>query len=108
MRENHPVTQQERIFDNDATLMSTTDPESYINYANDAFIEVSGFSLSELEGQPHNLVRHPDMPPHAFADMWFTLKQGEPWSGLVKKPLQKVAIIIGFAPTQSRSSAKGM
>lgn len=84
MRENHPVTQQERIFDNDATLMSTTDPESYINYANDAFIEVSGFSLSELEGQPHNLVRHPDMPPHAFADMWFTLKQGEPWSGLVK------------------------
>jgi PAS domain-containing protein len=50
MRENHPVTQQERIFDNDATLMSTTDPESYINYANDAFIEVSGFSLSELEG----------------------------------------------------------
>jgi aerotaxis receptor len=84
MRENHPVTQQERIFDNDATLMSTTDPESYINYANDAFIEVSGFSLSELEGQPHNLVRHPDMPPHAFSDMWFTLKQGEPWSGLVK------------------------
>ncbi len=84
MRENHPVTQQELAFDNGATLMSTTDPNSYINYANDAFIEVSGFSLSELEGKPHNLVRHPDMPSQAFADMWFTLKKGEPWSGLVK------------------------
>lgn len=84
MRENHPVTQHELAFDNGATLMSTTDPDSYINYANDAFIEVSGFSLSELDGQPHNLVRHPDMPSQAFADMWFTLKQGEPWSGLVK------------------------
>lgn len=84
MRENHPVTQHELAFDNGATLMSTTDPDSYINYANDAFIEVSGFSLSELDGQPHNLVRHPDMPQQAFADMWFTLKKGEPWSGLVK------------------------
>ena len=84
MRENHPVTQQELVFDNDATLMSTTDPESYINYANDAFIQVSGFSLSELDGQPHNLVRHPDMPSQAFSDMWYTLKQGEPWSGMVK------------------------
>jgi aerotaxis receptor len=84
MRENHPVTQRELAFDNDATLMSTTDPDSYINYANDAFIEVSGFSLTELDGQPHNLVRHPDMPPQAFADMWFTLKKGDPWSGLVK------------------------
>lgn len=84
MRENHPVTQRELVFDNNATLMSTTDPDSYINYANDAFIEVSGFSLSELDGQPHNLVRHPDMPAQAFSDMWFTLKQGEPWSGLVK------------------------
>ena len=84
MRENHPVTQHELAFDKGATLMSTTDPDSYINYANDAFIEVSGFSLSELDGQPHNLVRHPDMPQQAFADMWFTLKKGEPWSGLVK------------------------
>ena len=84
MRNNEPVTQQEYVFDNDATLMSTTDPESYINYANDAFIDVSGFSLEEIKGQPHNLVRHPDMPKQAFADMWSTLKQGEPWTALVK------------------------
>jgi len=78
------VTQQEYVFDPDATLMSTTDPASYINYANDAFVQVSGFSLEELKGNPHNLVRHPDMPKEAFADMWSTLKQGEPWTALVK------------------------
>ena len=84
MRDNQPVTQNEYYFDNDATLMSTTDTDSHINYANDAFIDVSGFNLDELKGQPHNIVRHPDMPKEAFSDMWSTLKQGEPWSALVK------------------------
>ncbi|MGG7447372.1 methyl-accepting chemotaxis protein [Kosakonia oryzendophytica] len=84
MRNNEPVTQKEYVFDNNATLMSTTDPASYINYANDAFIKVSGFSMEEVKGEPHNLVRHPDMPKEAFADMWATLKQGEPWTALVK------------------------
>ncbi|MBP2169386.1 aerotaxis receptor [Erwinia toletana] len=84
MRNNQPVTQQEYVFDNDATLMSTTDLNSYITYANDAFIEVSGFTPEEINGQPHNMVRHPDMPPEAFADMWSTLKHGEPWTALVK------------------------
>ncbi len=64
--------------------MSTTDTHGNITYANDAFIEVSGFSRDEIEGQPHNLVRHPDMPKEAFADMWATLKGGEPWTALVK------------------------
>jgi aerotaxis receptor len=45
---------------------------------------VSGYQLDELTGQPHNMVRHPDMPKAAFADMWYTLQQGEPWSGIVK------------------------
>ncbi|PKH25742.1 hypothetical protein CIG19_04245 [Enterobacterales bacterium CwR94] len=84
MRNNQPVSQHEYVFDHDATLMSTTDPSSHITYANDAFIEVSGFTPEEIKGQPHNLVRHPDMPEAAFADMWSTLKQGEPWSALVK------------------------
>ncbi|CCG88722.1 methyl-accepting chemotaxis protein [Erwinia piriflorinigrans] len=84
MRKNLPVTQQEYVFDDDATLMSTTDINSAITYANDAFIEVSGFTPEEISGQPHNLVRHPDMPPEAFADMWSTLKKGEPWTALVK------------------------
>ncbi len=84
MRTNLPVTQQEYAFDDEATLMSTTDTSSHITYANDAFIKVSGFTPEEINGQLHNLVRHPDMPPEAFADMWATLKQGEPWTALVK------------------------
>ncbi|WP_158785060.1 PAS domain-containing methyl-accepting chemotaxis protein [Pantoea sp. BAV 3049] len=84
MRTNLPVTQQEYVFDESATLMSTTDTSSHITYANDAFVAVSGFTPDEINGQPHNMVRHPDMPPEAFADMWATLKQGEPWTALVK------------------------
>jgi len=88
MRNNQPITQREFDFDERATLMSTTDLNSYITYANDAFIQVSGFSPEEVNGQPHNMVRHPDMPPEAFADMWSTLKQGEPWTALVKNRRQ--------------------
>jgi aerotaxis receptor len=84
MRNNLPVTQREYEFPADATLMSTTDTQSHITYANDAFVEVSGFTHAEIHGQPHNLVRHPDMPQEAFADMWSTLKGGEPWTALVK------------------------
>ncbi|QBR04203.1 PAS domain-containing methyl-accepting chemotaxis protein [Paraburkholderia pallida] len=84
MRNNQPVTQREFEIPDDATLMSTTDTQSYINYANAAFIHASGFSQDEIQGQPHNLVRHPDMPQEAFADMWATLKGGEPWTALVK------------------------
>src|SRR5690606_28648543 len=53
-------------------------------YANPAFIEVSGFTRDELIGKPHNIIRHPDMPPAAFADLWKTLKEGKPWLGVVK------------------------
>jgi len=84
MRVNQPVTQREYQVADGATLMSTTDPSSHIGYANAAFIEASGFSRVELEGQPHNIVRHPDMPAEAFADMWATLKGGEPWTAIVK------------------------
>ncbi|PSM62664.1 hypothetical protein C3K52_08145 [Citrobacter freundii] len=82
---SHPyVSQQNTPLDDDITLMSTTDLQSYITHANDTFVQVSGYQLNELLEKPHNLVRHPDMPKAAFADMWYTLKQGEPWSGIVK------------------------
>jgi len=84
MRINEPVTQHEYELSDGATLMSTTDPQSHVTYANDAFIEASGFTREEIQGQPHNIVRHPDMPAEAFADMWATLKGGEPWTALVK------------------------
>ena len=84
MRQNLPVTQREYDFPADATLMSSTDTHSRITYANEAFIRLSGFEREELLGQPHNMVRHPDMPIEAFADMWASLKAGMSWTALVK------------------------
>ena len=84
MRINHPVTQSEYQITGDTTLMSTTDLDSHITYANSAFVRTSGYTTDELADQPHNLVRHPDMPPAAFADMWRSLKQGQSWTALVK------------------------
>ncbi|MBL8331142.1 MAG: PAS domain-containing protein [Rubrivivax sp.] len=84
MRNNQPVTEREFAFPDNTTLLSVTDTDSRIRYANEAFVATSGFTREELIGQPHNLVRHPDMPTEAFADMWATLKAGEAWSALVK------------------------
>ena len=84
MRNNLPVSGQEFKFPEDQTLVSVTDLKGRITYCNPAFIEVSGFTIEELLGQPHNLVRHPDMPAEAFRDMWATIQGGSPWSALVK------------------------
>jgi aerotaxis receptor len=84
MRTNTPVTQHEYIMDDDKTIVSSTDLQGRINYANPYFIEVSGFTEHELIGAPQNIVRHPDMPAEAFADLWQTIKSGMPWTGLVK------------------------
>ncbi|MGE8499633.1 MAG: methyl-accepting chemotaxis protein [Pseudomonas sp.] len=84
MRNNQPVTQRERTFPAQQRLISTTDAKGQITYCNEAFIEISGFSREELIRAPHNLVRHPDVPPAVFAHMWTTLKSGRPWMGIVK------------------------
>jgi len=84
MRTNLPVTQREHQFPGTDTLMSTTDVASHMSYANAAFMRTSGYAPEELMGQPHNLVRHPDMPKEAFADMWRSLKDGQSWTALVK------------------------
>ncbi|MCC2617670.1 methyl-accepting chemotaxis protein [Aestuariibacter halophilus] len=65
-------------------LLSTTDLKSHITYSNDKFCEIAGFTLDEMRGKPHNLVRHKDMPKAAFENMWRTLKSGESWMGPVK------------------------
>jgi aerotaxis receptor len=88
MRTNLPVTQHEYQFPGTETLLSTTDTASHISYANAAFMRTSGYSTEELIGQPHNLVRHPDMPVEAFADMWRSLKEGQSWTALVKNRRQ--------------------
>lgn len=84
MRKTGPVTQREFVLDDGATLVSTTDLKSRITYCNPAFVAVSGYERDELIGQPHNLIRHPDMPAEAFRDMWDTLEAGQPWTALVK------------------------
>ena len=84
MRTNLPITQREHPFPAGQALVSTTDLQGRILYCNPAFIEVSGYIREELLGQPHNMIRHPDMPGEAFRDMWQTIESGQPWSGLVK------------------------
>ena len=84
MRVNLPVSGQEHPFPTGQTLVSTTDTKGRILYCNPIFIEVSGYSKEELLGQPHNIVRHPDMPEEAYRDMWETIASGRPWSAPVK------------------------
>ncbi|MDD3481901.1 Cache 3/Cache 2 fusion domain-containing protein [Azovibrio restrictus] len=84
MRNNQPVTGNEVILADDCIIVSRTDLKGQITYVNKAFLEVSGFAEEELLGQPHNVVRHPDMPSEAYADLWARLQTGEPWVGLVK------------------------
>ncbi len=84
MRVNHPVTNTEYPIDDSTLILSTTDTKGRLTFVNPTFIEVSGFTEEELIGKAHNIVRHPDMPPEAFADLWETLEAGQPWTGLVK------------------------
>ncbi|QWG15877.1 MCP four helix bundle domain-containing protein [Bradyrhizobium sediminis] len=84
MRSNLPVTAVEFPITDTTLIVSKTDTKGRLIYCNDAFVEVSGFSEAELMGQPHNIVRHPDMPPEAFENLWATLQAGKPWVGAVK------------------------
>ena len=65
-------------------IISRTDLKGTITYVNDTFAEISGYTPSELVGKSHNIVRHPDMPSSAFADVWNTLKEGSTWRGFIK------------------------
>ncbi|MDI3326540.1 methyl-accepting chemotaxis protein [Pontibacterium granulatum] len=84
MRNNLPITDREQRFSETQRLISSTDLNGNIMHCNQAFIDVSGYSRDELIGQPHNIVRHPDMPSLAFRTMWEHLVVGKPWMGLVK------------------------
>ena len=84
MRRNEPVTGHEREYPAHYHLITTTDLKGKITAANEEFAEVAGYSIDELVGQPHNLIRHPDMPPEAFANLWETIRKGDSWRGMVK------------------------
>lgn len=84
MRRNQQTTDKEITFSEHEELISTTDTRGVVTYSNDIFCKVAGYPREELVGKNHNLVRHPDMPKEAFADMWKHLKDGSPWQGIVK------------------------
>ena len=84
MRANFPVTQNNYDFPGDELLVSVTNTKGEITHCNPAFVRVSGYAYEDLIGQPHNLIRHPDMPEGAFKDMWRTIGNGYPWTGIVK------------------------
>ena len=84
MRNNQPVTHREMQVLDDQAIVSKTDLNGNITYVNPYFTQISGFSEQELIGAPQNLVRHPDMPAEAFTDLWSSIKEGTPWTGIVK------------------------
>jgi len=84
MKINMPVTQHELELNSTHQIVSKTDLKGRITFINRDFVEISGFTEEELIGQSHNIVRHPDMPPEAFQDLWSTVKSGKPWIGIVK------------------------
>jgi aerotaxis receptor len=120
MRVNLPVTQREYSLPADGTLMSTTDTKGRITFCNRVFTQVSGYEGQELLGKPHNIIRHPDMPPEGFADLWATIKAGLPWTGLVKNrrkdgdhywvranatPIRSQGRIVGYLSVRTRPEA---
>jgi aerotaxis receptor len=117
VRTNLPVTGIEYILQDGQSIVSKTDTKGRITYVNPTFVEVSGFEADELIGKAHNIVRHPDMPPEAFADLWRTLKAGQPWTGLVKNrrkngdfywvvanvvPVKENGVTVGYMSVRTR------
>ena len=84
MKINLPVSGRAIPVSPTANILSTTNLKGAVSYVNADFIAISGFTEDELLGRNHNMVRHPDMPPVAFAHLWQTLKAGKSWMGLVK------------------------
>ncbi len=117
MKINEPVTDNEVLIPDDEYIVSTTDLKGIITSVNTTFEKVSGFSREELVGANHNIVRHPDMPPEAFADLWQRIKGGKPWVGIVKNrckngdyywvkasvvPLREGDSVVGYMSVRTR------
>jgi methyl-accepting chemotaxis protein len=84
MKLNLPVTNKELVMTKGSILVTRTDLQGKITYANDDFLKISGYSRDEVMGQNHNIIRHPDTPAELFADMWTSIKAMRPWAGVIK------------------------
>ncbi|HEX9009988.1 MAG TPA: methyl-accepting chemotaxis protein [Holophagaceae bacterium] len=119
MRTNLPITQHEHVLSEEALLISETDLRGVIRWGNPDFVESSGFGLDELLDAPQNIIRHPDVPPAIFKDLWDTLKAGRPWTNIVKNrrkngdhywvqadvsPLRKHGGISGYVSIRGRAT----
>ena len=119
MKTNLPVTQKEVELKDDSSIVSKTDLKGAITYINREFMDVSGFAEVELVGKNHNIIRHPDMPPAAFEDLWRTVKSGKPWNGMVKNrckngdhywveanvtPIREGATVTGYMSVRTKPS----
>ncbi len=117
MRKNLPVTNVEYPITDETLIVSKTDTKGRLTFFNGDFVAAAGFSEAELMGQPHNIVRHPDMPPEAFENLWTTLKAGRPWVGAVKNrrkngdyywvlatasPICKDGQVVGYTSVRTR------
>ncbi|RXJ77127.1 PAS domain-containing protein [Arcobacter sp. F2176] len=78
------MSNKEILLESTTFIVSETDEKGIIRYANDKFCEVSEYTVEELIGQPHNLLRHKDMPKSTFEDLWKTIQEGKIWKGFVK------------------------
>ncbi|MDP1584008.1 MAG: PAS domain-containing methyl-accepting chemotaxis protein [Bradyrhizobium sp.] len=120
MRNNLPVTAVEYPITDATLIVSRTDTKGRLTYFNDEFVDAAGFTPEELMGQPHNIIRHPDMPVEAFQNLWDTLQAGKPWAGAVKNrrkngdfywvlatasPLRENGQIVGYTSIRTKLPA---
>ena len=101
---------RETVLDKNAFLVSETDLKGVIKFANEDFCKIAGYTLEELMGQPHNMVRHKDMPKKAFKSLWDTVQRGEIWTGYVKNATKDGGYYWVFAtvyPFESSDGSKG-
>ncbi|AOP32443.1 chemotaxis protein [Leptospira tipperaryensis] len=121
MRKNLPVTNREIQIPPKAVLISRTDIKGRISYVSQDFADISGFSEKEMLGEPHNLIRHPDVPPYVYQEMWETIQSGNPWNGVVKNraksgdhywvdatitPVMSDGIVTGYMSVRKKASTK--
>ncbi|WP_052501396.1 methyl-accepting chemotaxis protein [Thiomicrospira microaerophila] len=121
MRNNQPVTQKEILIPDHYILSTSTDLQGTILSASDDFIKVSGYDRKEIIGQPHNILRHPDVPAAVFADMWATLKKGKTWAAFVKNraksgdhywvlanasPIEENGQVVGYVSVRTPANTK--